>query len=74
MPFPSRSQSHTRYPPPISHNPASMNNRIDFVIAIVLQKTEDKILYLFDNDTGKTGNNIYTIGKYDIEDNKLKFD
>lgn len=32
------------------------------------QKTDDKIFYLFDNDTGITGANICTVGTYDLED------
>ena len=32
------------------------------------QKTEDKIFYLFDNDTGITGTNVCAVGTYDIED------
>ncbi len=32
------------------------------------QKTSDKIFYLFDNDTGMSGDNIFTSGTYDIED------
>lgn len=32
------------------------------------QKTSDKVFYLFDNDTGLSGDNIFTSGIYDIED------
>ncbi|MCX6719739.1 MAG: AAA family ATPase, partial [Candidatus Staskawiczbacteria bacterium] len=32
------------------------------------QKTGDKIFYLFDNDTGISGDKIFTSGTYDIED------
>jgi hypothetical protein len=35
------------------------------------RKTNDKIYYLFDNDTGLTGNGIFTSGIYDVEDSIL---
>jgi len=38
-------------------------------IFVKFQKTEDKIFYLFDSDTDvEAKDNIYTVGKYDLED------
>lgn len=49
---------------------AQYENNKDILEKILLDftKPKDKVFYLFDNDTGKTGYNIFTVGTYDLED------
>ncbi len=49
---------------------AQYENNKDILEKILMDftKPQGKVFYVFDNDTGKTGSGIFTLGTYDLED------